>query len=97
MKMLEKKKRWLTDMFAENRFKRKSDAALADQILEKFFPQGTDDKDGFLRYIHEQREEFVKIALTYTVDDHLELRTKIDDLIIAYDQMTTRIKEYELN
>lgn len=93
--ILEKKRRVITDTLAECRFNGKGDGEIARRILAKFFPQGTTDKDGFLKYIHEQREEFAKIALTYSVDDHLELRTKIDNLIIAYDQMAERVREID--
>lgn len=50
---------------------------------------------GFLEYIKQQRNDFVKIAGTYTVTDHLKLRTEIDNLLIAYDQMSERLRVFE--
>ena len=41
----------------------------------------------FLEYIKEQRNDFVRIAGTYSITGHLQLRTEIDSLLIAYDQM----------
>ena len=52
----------------------------------------SEKQDSFLEYIKEQREDFVKIVGQYPIRDHLELRTEIDSLLIAYDQMAERLK-----
>ncbi len=49
----------------------------------------------FLDYIKQQRNEFVKVAGTYPVSEHLTLRTEIDSLLIAYDQMTGKLADSE--
>lgn len=45
----------------------------------------------FLKYVKQQRNDFVKIAGTYSVGKHNKLRTEIDSLLIAYDQMAERL------
>ena len=45
----------------------------------------------FLECVKEQRSSFAKIAATYTVSEHLDLRTEIDSLLIIYDQMAERL------
>jgi len=49
-----------------------------------------DDK---LKYYKAQRESFVKVIKKYTVGEHLELRTEVDSLLIAYDQMVANEEE----
>lgn len=46
----------------------------------------------FLEYIEQQRDIFVNTAVKYTVSEHLELRTEIDSLLIAYDQMAEKLR-----
>jgi hypothetical protein len=45
----------------------------------------------FKNYLNKSRQDFVKVASKYSVDEHLELRTAIDSLLIAYDQANTQI------
>ena len=45
-------------------------------------------KETFEDYLKQARIDFGKVAAKYTVDKHLELRTAIDSLLIAYDQAT---------
>ena len=46
----------------------------------------------FIEYVKEERRKFVRIASIYSVEDHTLLRTKIDDLLIAYDQMVEKLE-----
>ena len=46
----------------------------------------------FLKECKEVREDFVAIAGLYTVDEHLVLRTKIDSLLIMYNQLCERVR-----
>lgn len=56
-------------------------------------PRGevSEEMTEFLKFIKEQRNDFVKVAGTYDVSNHLKLRTEIDSLLIAYDQMEERL------
>jgi translation initiation factor 2B subunit (eIF-2B alpha/beta/delta family) len=40
----------------------------------------------FEEYLKKSRGDFTKVVEKYTVENHLELRTAIDSLLIAYDQ-----------
>lgn len=40
----------------------------------------------FEEYLKQARWDFAKVAEKYPVENHLELRTAIDSLLIAYDQ-----------
>jgi hypothetical protein len=40
----------------------------------------------FEEYLKKSRGDFTKVVEKYTVENHLELRTAIDTLLIAYDQ-----------
>lgn len=40
----------------------------------------------FKEYLKQSRWDFAKVAEKYPVEKHLELRTAIDSLLIAYDQ-----------
>ena len=44
----------------------------------------------FEEYLKQARKDFAKVAARYSVDEHLELRTAIDSLLIAYDQATDK-------
>ena len=46
----------------------------------------------FLKECKETRDDFVKIAGQYSISDNLELRTKIDTLLIMYDQACERVR-----
>lgn len=41
------------------------------------------------------RKEFAKVAATYNVRDHLELRTEIDTLLIMYDQAIEKARKWD--
>lgn len=41
----------------------------------------------FEEYLIQARWDFAKVAEKYPVEQHLELRTAIDSLLIAYDQV----------
>ena len=43
-------------------------------------------KQTFEEYLMQARKDFAKVAAKYSVEEHLELRTAIDSLLIAYDQ-----------
>jgi hypothetical protein len=43
-------------------------------------------EETFEEYLKEARIDFAKVASKYPVNNHLELRTAIDALLIAYDQ-----------
>jgi len=43
-------------------------------------------KQTFEEYLKKEREYFTKITEKYSVEEHLELRTAVDSLLIAYDQ-----------
>ena len=52
-----------------------------------------DNETNFLKYIANQRNEFARfVVLNYDVSGHLKLRTEIDSLLIAYDQMANKLK-----
>lgn len=51
------------------------------------------EDETFLEYIINQRRDFVKIAVKYSVKNNLRLRTEIDSLLIAYDQMVEIIRK----
>ena len=40
----------------------------------------------FKDYLKQARKDFAKVAVKYSTTNHLELRTAIDSLLIAYDQ-----------
>jgi len=44
----------------------------------------------FKEYLKQARLDFAKVAEKYSVEEHLELRTAIDSLLIAYDQATDK-------
>ena len=46
----------------------------------------------FLKECKEVRNDFVKVAGTYDISNHLELRTEIDSLLIMYDQLCERVR-----
>jgi len=47
-------------------------------------------KQTFENYLKQARTDFAKVAGKYTVTEHLELRTAIDSLLIAYDQAVAK-------
>ncbi|MFZ2432510.1 MAG: hypothetical protein WAW57_15330 [Lutibacter sp.] len=47
-------------------------------------------KQTFENYLKQARNDFAKVAVKYTVTEHLELRTAIDSLLIAYDQAVAK-------
>ena len=49
-------------------------------------------EEEFLNYIRSQRKAFAEIAYKYDPKKYLKLRTVIDDLLIAYDQMYELLK-----
>jgi len=44
----------------------------------------------FEEYLKQARWKFAKVAEKYSVEEHLELRTAIDSLLIAYDQASDK-------
>lgn len=46
----------------------------------------------FLKECKETRGNLAKVAGTYDVSNHLELRTEIDSLLIMYDQLCERVR-----
>lgn len=44
----------------------------------------------FKEYLEQARKDFAQVAAKYSVEEHLELRTAIDSLLIAYDQATDK-------
>lgn len=48
--------------------------------------------DDFINYLKVEREDFAKVASTYSPSEHNALRTAIDSLLIAYDQATDKLK-----
>jgi hypothetical protein len=44
----------------------------------------------FKKYLKQARQDFAKVVSKYTVTEHLELRTAIDSLLIAYGQATDK-------
>ena len=52
-------------------------------------PEG--DRDEFLKYVSEAREDFSAFILSLPFDN--ALRTKVDDILICFDQMAERLKK----
>lgn len=48
-------------------------------------------KQVFKDYLKQARLDFIKVVQTYTVTEHLKLRTAIDSFLIAYDQATDSV------
>lgn len=54
--------------------------------------EGGEGETSFKNYIENQRKEFARfVSENYTVDKHLQLRTQIDSLLIAYDKMHNKL------
>lgn len=54
-------------------------------------PTITDEVKGFIKSLKEDRATFVSVVSLYTVDNHKELRTVTDTLLIAFDQAVERL------
>ena len=48
----------------------------------------------FETYLQQAREDFCKVAYKYNITDHLELRTEVDSLLIAYDQAVEALRKH---
>jgi hypothetical protein len=48
-------------------------------------------EETFENYLKQARTDFAKVAGKYTVEEHLEMRTAIDSLLIAYDQAVEKV------
>ena len=70
---------------------KKMRAEMAENV--EIINKANKEKASFLKYIEAQRADFCRVARNYTVDFHNELRTEIDSLLIAYDQMKARIEK----
>ena len=53
-------------------------------------------KQDFETYLQQAREDFCKVAYKYDITDHLELRTEIDSLLIAYDQAVEALRKHNV-
>lgn len=49
------------------------------------------EEQTFINYIEQARKEFAEVASKYGVKEHNELRTAIDSILIAYDQMAAKL------
>ena len=58
----------------------------AERFAEQKKTNTMNNKKIFLKEAKEVRDELVEIARQYPINEHLELRTKIDTLLIIYDQ-----------
>ena len=47
----------------------------------------------FIKKVKETRNDLVKVVASYSIPEHLELRTKIDALLIMYDQIVYKLSE----
>ena len=54
-------------------------------------------KPDFETYLQQAREDFCKVAHKYTITDHLELRTAVDSLLIAYDQVVEALRKHNVS